>query len=126
MPLQTDSGAAVSSAYALRNVLVQAPEKVKQTVLAVLGCGVIYATARGYTVDGAFVAAFGIAVERVLDLFYVAPVRTAQAAAAAEAHEQDKADVALKGIELGKQLAAQPAPGPQPEVSATPASAPTS
>lgn len=85
--------------YSLGAVLTQTPEKVKQTVLSVAGAGVIFATARGYTVDGAFVAAVGIAVERLLDLFYVAPVRNAQTEI-----------TTLKGIELGKTLGPDVAP----------------
>lgn len=69
--------------YSLRNLLAQSPEKVKNWFLRVSAAGVIYATAKGYAVDGAFVAAVGIALESTLDLLYVAPVRQAQAEAAA-------------------------------------------
>lgn len=90
--------------YSLRNVLTQSPEKVKSSLLSVMGCVVIFYATRGYVIDGAFVAAVGIATERTLDLFYVAPVRTSQT---------------LQAIDLGRQLGPQP-PTPTPVVTTTP------
>jgi hypothetical protein len=86
--------------YSLKNVLTQSPDKVKSTVLAVLGVAVIIATYRGYDIGGDVVAAIGIAIERVLDLFYVAPVKVAQEEVAlSELH-----DHTLQAIELGQKL----------------------
>lgn len=79
------------SSYNLRNVLTQSPDKIKNTVLAVLGVGVIVG-AFGDP-DGAIVVGVGIAIERVLDLFYVAPVRNAS--------EEKKT---LESIQFGKTL----------------------
>lgn len=88
--------------YSLRNVLTQSPEKVKVTILAVLG---VLAGLRGWDPDLLETVGVGIAIERILDLFYVAPVRTAQAATAEQAHQDEKTVEALNGIELGQQLA---------------------
>lgn len=64
--------------YSLKVLLTQSPEKIKNWLLTVGGVGVIVATARGYVVDGAFVAAVGLAIERTLDMFYVAPINAAK------------------------------------------------
>lgn len=86
--------------YSLKNVLTQSPDKVKSTVLSVLAVAVIIATYRGYDIGGDVVAAVGIAVERVLDLFYVAPVKAVQEEAALiELH-----DHTLHAIDLGQKL----------------------
>lgn len=87
--------------YSLRNVLTQSPEKVKVTVLAVLG---VVAGLRGWDPDLLETVGVGIAIERLLDLFYVAPVRNAGAREVQVQHEGE----VLKGIELGKQLASTP------------------
>lgn len=64
--------------YSLKNVLTQTPEKVKNTILAI-GAAVAGVMAQaGYNVDIATVGLIGLAGERVLDLFYVAPTRAAQ------------------------------------------------
>lgn len=81
--------------YSLKNVLTQSPEKVKSTFLSLGAVGVLIATARGFVVDGAFVASAGIGLERLLDLFYVAPTRTNQT---------------LQAIDLGRQLGPQDQP----------------
>lgn len=77
--------------YRLGNVLTQSPEKVKVTVLAVGGVFVALFTDADPTLLET--VGVGIAVERLLDLFYVAP----QAKVNAETE-------ALKAIDLGKQL----------------------
>lgn len=69
--------------YSMKALLAQSPEKIKNWVLAVGAAGVIVFAARGYTITGEMVAAVGLAVERTLDLLYVAPVRQAQSEAAA-------------------------------------------
>lgn len=76
--------------YSLKNALTQSPEKVKVTVLAVAGivCGLLGLDASVLETVGA-----GIAIERVLDLFYVAPVRKSI----------NEAET-LKAIDLGQQL----------------------
>jgi hypothetical protein len=92
--------------YSLKNVLQQSPEKVKITLLAVLG---VIGAAYGLEPTLFETLGVGIAIERVLDLFYVAPIRAAADQAAIDAAEQKLAETALKGIELGKQL-----PRPRP------------
>jgi hypothetical protein len=93
------------SSYSFRNILTQSPEKVKVTVLAVLGVGLSFAHIDPSLLETVGV---GIAIERLLDLFYVAPIKNAQAAAVAASHEEEKTAEALNGIELGKKLAARP------------------
>lgn len=90
--------------YSLKNVFTQSPEKVKVTILAVLG---VAAGLRGWDPDLLETVGVGIAIERVLDLFYVAPVRTGQAEVVAAAQAEEKTEKALQGIELGKLVARQ-------------------
>lgn len=87
--------------YALKNVLSQAPEKVKSSVLAIGGAIVIIFGVAGYSVSGEIVAAGGVIVERLLDLFYVAPIKKG----AENQALQDLNDHTLGAIDLGKQLA---------------------
>jgi hypothetical protein len=94
------------SAYSLSNVLTQSPEKVKLWLMSVLG---IVAGVRGWDPSLLETVGVGFAIERTLDLIYVAPVRTAQAINVHQAHEAAKTTEALNGIKLGQQLAAQPA-----------------
>lgn len=83
--------------YNLKNVLTQSPEKLKLAILAVLG---IAAGVRGWDPDLLETVGVGFAIERVLDLFYAAPVK--------DAAEERKA---LEGIELGRQLTTMENPG---------------
>lgn len=78
--------------YSLKNVLTQSPEKVKVTLMAVVGVVVALAT----DLDPTLLETVGVgfAIERVLDLFYVAPVKRSNDDAAT-----------LQAIDLGKQLA---------------------
>lgn len=85
------------SNYSLSNVLTQAPEKVKVTILAVLG---VAFGLRGWEPSLLETTGVGIAIERVLDLFYVAPVRKAQ--------DQDRALVAFENVKLKTEAQAQP------------------
>jgi hypothetical protein len=80
------------SYYNLKNVLTQSPEKIKATILSLLGVLVII----GVFGDpgGEVVAGVGIAIERFIDLFYVAPVKNAA--------DETKT---LQAIDLGKQIA---------------------
>ena len=92
-------------AYSLANVLTASPEKVKVTILAVGGVACALAGLQPTLLETVGV---GIAVERLLDLFYVAP----QVAA-------NRDDAALQAIDLGKQLAPRrplraPPAGPPP------------
>lgn len=89
------------SSYSFKNVLTQSPEKVKVTILAVLG---VVAGLRGWDPDLLETVGVGIAIERVLDLLYVAPVRRAGEVEARATAETE----ALKAIDLGKQLASAP------------------
>jgi hypothetical protein len=84
--------------YRFRNVLLQSPEKVKVAVLAVLG---VVAGLRGWDPDLLETVGVGIAIERLLDLFYVAPVARANTEAET-----------LKAIDLGQQLARRPLRSP--------------
>ena len=79
------------SYYNLRNVLTQSPEKIKVTVLAVLG--VVGAVIFNWEPDLLETVGVGIAVERLLDLFYVAPVQNA-----------DREKRFLESVQLGKTL----------------------
>lgn len=88
-----------AKAYSMKALLAQSPEKIKNWFLAVGAAGVIVFAARGYTITGEMVAAVGLAVERTLDLLYVAPVRQAQSEAAA-----------LVAFEAVKARASDPAP----------------
>lgn len=99
------------SNYSLENVLTQSPEKVKITVLSVLG---VIAGVRGWDPNLLETVGVGFAIERTLDLFYVAPVRNAQIEAVAQAHQDEKDTATLSGIALGQQIAAGPAPDPVP------------
>lgn len=90
------------SAYSLSNVLTQSPEKVKLWLMSVLG---IVAGVRGWDPSLLETVGVGFAIERTLDLLYVAPVRSAQALNVQQAHNDAKTEQALNGIELGKQLA---------------------
>lgn len=89
------------SAYALSNVLTQSPEKVKLWFMSVLG---IVAGIRGWDPSLLETVGVGFALERTLDLLYVAPVRNAQAINVQQAHDDAKTEQALNGIELGRQL----------------------
>lgn len=77
--------------YSIGNALTQAPDKMKNTVLAVLGALVVIGVIEA---SGEEVAAVGIAVERVLDLLYAAPLKKKNE----EAHT-------LRAIDFGKQIA---------------------
>lgn len=94
------------SAYSLSNVLTQSPEKVKLWLMSVLG---VVAGVRGWDPSLLETVGVGFAIERTLDLIYVAPVRNAQAINVHQAHENAKTEQALNGIKLGQQLAAVPA-----------------
>lgn len=76
--------------YKISNALTQTPEKVKVTLLAV--GGVICALA-GLEPTLLETVGVGIAVERLLDLFYVAPTNRAL-----------QEGRTLEAIDLGKQL----------------------
>lgn len=105
-PAPADQATALPSggSYKLRNVFTQSPEKVKVTLLSVLG---VVAGIRGWDPTLLETVGVGIAIERTLDLFYVAPVRNAQMVHVQQANDA----AAINGIALGKQLAqAPPAP----------------
>jgi hypothetical protein len=91
--------------YSLGNVFTQSPEKVKITALSVLG---VIAGVRGWDPNLLEAVGVGIAIERTLDLFYVAPVRTAQIDAVIQTHQDEKDAAALSGIALGRQIAGAP------------------
>lgn len=80
--------------YSIRNVLTQSPDKVKNTILAVAGVGIALLTDADPSLLETVGA--GIAIERVLDLLYAAPVKKAN----------DEART-LEGIDLGRQLGPQ-------------------
>lgn len=90
--------------YDLKNVLNQSPEKVKVAVLAV--GGVVCAMA-GLDPSLIETVGVGIAVERVLDLLYVAPKQ--------QANQEEQF---LKALDMGKRLVptvatvGRPAPRP--------------
>jgi len=77
--------------YSLKNILTQSPEKVKVTILSVIG--VVLALATDIDPSLLETVGLGIAIERVLDLLYVAPIRNVQ-------NER----IALQGIALGRQM----------------------
>lgn len=62
--------------YNLKNVLTQSPDKIKTTVLAIIG--VVLALATNVEPTLLETVGAGIALERALDLFYVAPVKKAE------------------------------------------------
>lgn len=68
-------------AYSLKNVMNQKPEMIKNTVTAVLVV-VVYLLGKDPSLLEA--AGVGFAIEKVLDLFYVEPIRTKQALIAFE------------------------------------------
>lgn len=99
--------------YQLRAVLYQSPDKVKTAVMAVLGVGLALLT----DVEPSLLETVGagIALERLLDLFYAAPVKKAEETRTWKALEGES----LKAIDLGLQLAAvQPPPPPRPRKAA--------
>lgn len=85
--------------YSFRQVLQQSPEKIKVVVLAVGGA---ICAAKGLQPDLWETLGVGLAVERTLDLFYVAPIKQAQA----EAH-------ALTAFENVRLKASRPLRPPQ-------------
>lgn len=62
-------------AYSLKNVMNQKPEMIKNTVTAVLVV-VVYLLGKDPSLLEA--AGVGFAIEKVLDLFYVEPIRQAE------------------------------------------------
>lgn len=86
--------------YSLKNIFTQSPEKVKTTLLAVVGVYLSLFT----SLDPSLLETVGagIAIERILDLFYVAPVRNAQIETEA-----------LKAIDLGRQIGSYTVPQPE-------------
>lgn len=110
-----------AKAYSMKALLAQSPEKIKNWFLAVGAAGVIVFAARGYTITGEMVAAVGLAVERTLDLLYVAPVRQAQSEAAAlVAFEAVKARASDPTKPEPGSLLAQPPSAPPVPVAPTP------
>lgn len=81
----------MESRYNFRNVLTQSPDKIKNTILAVLG--VLVVVGAFGDPGGEVVAGVGIAIERALDLLYVAPVKNAS-----------ETNQFLHTVELGKQV----------------------
>ncbi len=77
--------------YNFRNVFTQSPEKIKNTSLSILAVLVIVGVFGDP--DGSVVAGVGIAIERFLDLLYVAPVKNAS--------DERKT---LEAIDFGKQI----------------------
>lgn len=71
--------------YNLKNVLSQSPEKVKTAVLSVVGVTLGILSSTGVIhIDPSLLETVGagIAIERTLDLFYVAPTNRAKEDAA--------------------------------------------
>lgn len=62
--------------YNLKAALNQSPEALKNTIIAVVG---VAAAARGWDPDLFETLGVGLALEKVLTVFYVAPIREAQA-----------------------------------------------
>lgn len=94
---------ALASRYRFRAVLEQSPEKVKTAILSILGVTLGILDAAGVwsmSPDLLETVGVGIALERLLDLFYVAPVNKAQDAVALQVLQEET----LKAIDLGTQL----------------------
>lgn len=89
--------------YSFKQLAQQSPEKIKVTLLAVAGVAIALFTNADPTLLETVGA--GIAIERLLDLFYVAPVNKAKEEAVWQAVDELATTKALEGIELGKQLA---------------------
>jgi hypothetical protein len=77
--------------YSIKNFWKNSPEKIKVTFLSVLG--VVLALATDLDPSLLETVGVGIAIERLLDLFYVAP---------AQARRTES--LTLQAIDLGKQL----------------------
>jgi hypothetical protein len=88
-------------AYSLKNALNQNPETLKNTALAVLGVGLAI---RGWDPSLLETIGVGLALEKVLTVFYVAPIRQAQ--------DEEKALLAFENVRLKSQ---RPLRAPQPE-----------